>query len=485
MDRRFFVLALLTACDPTLAPLPTGDTEIAAADLCEAIVEVVCDTDARCCGSTPPNCREVQRIECGASLQPLLDDPRLGYDPLAGGALVASLRESAAGCWTPAVDYDAVLTSFAGTGIAGADCTPPDMSMPSLRASALSCTRGLSCRLYLLADGSAEGECGARTDDACSHPLDCGAGQFCALPDAWRPGVWGTCRPLRADGWACASDLECASRHCDGTCAQPTETHQCLETEYGSVVLEASPIAYLRFDETAGARAEDEIGLHPGALTNTATRDASGAIAIMREGEMLPVPPDGEMPMIEDGGSIRFASDDASVRVMSMNELAGASALTFEAWIRPDSAESPGPIVELNDMVDFGPHLWSHDRGDELWVNFVAEDGTQFTIGSNEGAVSVEAWHHVAASFDGTTARLFLDGRMIGEVAASGPLRTTGDLYIGHRPTGETPRSFRGSIDEVAVYDRALEADEISRHHRAGQRGLLTTRFALFRWLER
>ena len=77
-----------------------------------------------------------------------------------------------------------------------------------------------------------------------------------------------------------------------------------------------------------------------------------------------------------------------------------------------------------------------------------------------------------------------LDGRMIGETAATAPLLMAGDLFIGHRPSGEMPLSYRGAIDEVAIYDRALEGRELARHHRAGPSGITTSRFALFRWLD-
>jgi hypothetical protein len=116
-------------------------------------------------------------------------------------------------------------------------------------------------------------------------------------------------------------------------------------------------------------------------------------------------------------------------------------------------------------------------------VNFVGEGSEARTIMWGAAAVSPGAWHHIAATFDGETGRLYLDGRMIGETAAAAPLLLAGDLFIGHRPIGEMPVSFRGAIDEVAVYDQALEGRELTRHYSAGASGITTSRFALFRWL--
>jgi hypothetical protein len=67
----------------------------------------------------------------------------------------------------------------------------------------------------------------------------------------------------------------------------------------------------------------------------------------------------------------------------------------------------------------------------------------------------------------------------------SGPLLVDGDLYLGHRAAADmTPAAtFSGSIDEVAVYDHALSAATVTRHHATGVAGTATNTFPLFAWL--
>jgi hypothetical protein len=43
--------------------------------------------------------------------------------------------------------------------------------------------------------------------------------------------------------------------------------------------------------------------------------------------------------------------------------------------------------------------------------------------------------------------------------------------------------TFSGSIDEVAVYDHALTAATVTRHHATGVAGTATNTFPLFAWL--
>lgn len=483
-------IAALSACEPEeVGP------EVAAEDLCGAIAEAVCSADATCCTVSPDGCVEAQTDACRSALQPLVDDPRLAYDAQRGGALVESLRASGESCWAEPIDHDALVAAFAGTGAQGADCTPRDTGPASLRISALSCARGLSCRLYLRADGSTEGECAPRDGDACSHALDCGPGTFCALPDAWEPGVWGTCRPLRADGWECASDLECESRHCDGTCGAASETRRCLEVGYGDVVLEGAPLAFLRFDETSGTRAEDATGnARAGTLASAAMRDGHGAIAIDDEEDVDAGTADGGTAdggtadggatgSAEDGGAVRFEGDDAAVRIASIDALEGARAMSLEAWFRADDVGTIRPILEMSDGTDLGPHVWQFETGDRIYASFVGSAGEAQSVMSSEAAITVGTWHHVVATWDGAKARLYLDGRRVAESDAAVAPRLAGDLLVGHREIGDMPTSFRGSIDEVAVYDRALGATEVARHHAAGSAGRLENRFPLFRWI--
>jgi hypothetical protein len=79
-------------------------------------------------------------------------------------------------------------------------------------------------------------------------------------------------------------------------------------------------------------------------------------------------------------------------------------------------------------------------------------------------------WHHLAVSYDGTNVRLYLDGQR--EAAAARSLDTilnTNGLTIGNRPGGSF---WHGQLDEVMLYNRALEPWEIQAIHDAGPAGV-------------
>ena len=76
-----------------------------------------------------------------------------------------------------------------------------------------------------------------------------------------------------------------------------------------------------------------------------------------------------------------------------------------------------------------------------------------------------------ARAHTGQRVTVYLDGNVNPEIDRSGtinPVKGPIRLSIGGRNNGES--GFEGKIDEVAVYDRALAADEIAEHFRAAQR---------------
>ncbi len=457
-------LALSLAACAGAAPGTPVDAEA----LCDEIATTICSADQHCFpDSHPRDCVTTQTSACRTRVRPLVDDPRLGYDPLAAGRFVAALRAQGQACWQSPVDYAAFTAMFSGTGAQGADCTPHDLSAGALRTSALSCETGNACRLYLRADGSTQGVCERRADASCSHAFDCGASQFCDLPAHWQPGVWGSCRPLRSDGWACGGDLECSSRHCDGTCGVLPADLRPLAASYEDVIQASEPVVYLRLGETSGARAADLSGNgHYGELVGATTRDPHGAV------------------QHDTNGAIHLA-DGGYVRVAAMTALTDTDELSLECWFHPDDVSAKHPILELHDGMHYGPHVWQFDAGDKIYANLVDSTRAAHSIMSDAGAITANEWHHVVATYDGANGALYLDGHRVGATGMTGPLLVDGQLYVGHRPAVamSAAQTFEGSIDEVAVYDHALSSATVARHAATGLAGTATNTFPLFHWL--
>ena len=70
-------------------------------------------------------------------------------------------------------------------------------------------------------------------------------------------------------------------------------------------------------------------------------------------------------------------------------------------------------------------------------------------------------WVHLAGTYDGTTQRLYVNGTEVANRAQSGPIEVSGGVLRigGDSIWGEL---FKGRIDEIRVYNRALSATEIT-----------------------
>jgi subtilisin-like proprotein convertase family protein len=109
--------------------------------------------------------------------------------------------------------------------------------------------------------------------------------------------------------------------------------------------------------------------------------------------------------------------------------------------------------------------------GYNLQTDTTGVNGSFYISGSYSKPVDSPApgWHHIVGTYDGTNAKLYIDGVLVDTVARSGTLSysgssSTNDLIIGGDAAAsgiETGHEFLGKIASVAVYDRALTAEEV------------------------
>ncbi len=72
-------------------------------------------------------------------------------------------------------------------------------------------------------------------------------------------------------------------------------------------------------------------------------------------------------------------------------------------------------------------------------------------------------WYNVTITYDGTTARLYVNCVLVNSVSQGGlTFSNSDDLFIGKTFAAAFPYWVNGDIDEVRIYDRALNIDEIN-----------------------
>ncbi len=203
-------------------------------------------------------------------------------------------------------------------------------------------------------------------------------------------------------------------------------------------------VAYWPFDAGSGTVATDHSGNgHTGFLVNGTAWTAGPALSF-----------DGANDYV-DAGTFDVTG----------------SALTLAAWIYAEDLANCSSrdcrIVSKATGTAEGDHyfmLSTISSGGGTRLRFrLKTGGSTTTLIASSGDLPEDRWLHAAAVYDGSSMELFLDGVSVGSTGKSGTLTTAPSVpvWIGGNPTEPSGKPWKGRIDEVRIYDRALSAAEL------------------------
>ena len=170
----------------------------------------------------------------------------------------------------------------------------------------------------------------------------------------------------------------------------------------------------------------------------------------------------------EVGQAFNFNSINASIKVAASSSLnvGVGSGFTLAAWINPTDVNGAGqPIIEWNDDGNnYGVHSYVFSPG-KLYVNVMGNDGSPHMFFSPPNVIVPNVFQHVALVYDKTSglAKIYRNGVMVAQQDfGSFTPQTTYNLYLGKRPlTHGENLTFVGLLDNAAIYNRALSAEEV------------------------
>ena len=233
-------------------------------------------------------------------------------------------------------------------------------------------------------------------------------------------------------------------RASDGQADSNTATVSITVTPAGG---DPSLVGHWTMDETSGTTAHDT-GAAP---ANDATTVAGPTFGAGKIGNALTL-----------NGSTQYATapDEASLDI--------TGAITMAAWIKPGVVNTQDLIAkDINGSVNGYQLSLSTTKTDassrKVFVRFnQAASGDAYRINSTTEYPIDGTWIHVAATWDGTTIRLYYNGVEEASLPFTGPIAANNTaLGIGGQPDGARAL-FTGAMDDVRVYSRALSAAEIA-----------------------
>ena len=147
------------------------------------------------------------------------------------------------------------------------------------------------------------------------------------------------------------------------------------------------------------------------------------------------------------------------------DELKITGEITMAAWINQDAWSTDGQWFDKN----------CHNGGEHSSYGIGAfGGGASFNmfLGTGNGrptlnkphALDTKTWHHVVGTYDGATMKVYVDGEVAAEHEEKFDFKGTNDqdLRIGCSKDRPNYTFENGSIDEAAVWRRALSEDEIN-----------------------
>src|ERR1041385_3822425 len=250
--------------------------------------------------------------------------------------------------------------------------------------------------------------------------------------------------------------------------------------DYQSTVLSDSPLAYYRLGEIAAIDVATNRGSLGASGNGTYRHDNANQETQHRVTGALAGNIDA---------AAGFQSSDGAPVLVPYNAGLNTTTFTVEAWLKPTAStdDSAGPCPLFNRKSSGARQGWviyqrSPSTGWNLRMYGNGVDGT-VTLGLNGGSYAVGQWLHFAVSYNGTTARMYVNGA---EVASGNPSAYQANSVAtfavgsyselsGAGPAYQNP--FIGNVDEVALYSSALSALQILAHYQNGTNAARATAY--------
>ncbi|VVB74798.1 Concanavalin A-like lectin/glucanases superfamily protein [uncultured archaeon] len=186
-----------------------------------------------------------------------------------------------------------------------------------------------------------------------------------------------------------------------------------------------------------------------------------------------------------DGVELDGTNSYVKIPVLTAPELEPSSAITLSIWAKRIISNSPTEILfakpTANPTFWEEPHLatgYSHTAESYSYGFIVTSEAgaLSFVVSTTPGGVpTVNAanasipsdglWHHLAGTYDGSTVKIYVDGALIDTDTDS-----TGNIYYPN-PTSvaigiggtefSDPEHYHGTLQEAAIWGRALSATEV------------------------
>ena len=159
------------------------------------------------------------------------------------------------------------------------------------------------------------------------------------------------------------------------------------------------------------------------------------------------------------GGALEFPGQEDSFVNIPHEDSLNLTEWTIVAWVKlGEPPEGFHTIIYKNkpeQVRNYGMGVSATGLRVDL-----SKDDTR-TSAQGTAPILDDKWHHVAGTYDGKTVRLYINGSDVANAPFSGKLVDTDANLVVGMFEGDAPYAFKGVVDEVVVFSKALTPQEI------------------------
>jgi hypothetical protein len=166
--------------------------------------------------------------------------------------------------------------------------------------------------------------------------------------------------------------------------------------------------------------------------------------------------------------------DDQVVVPHNANQNTG-SQITIDAWVKPTSSGHPRPILQKRSSANVGGYTFETTNSPfdpvnglqfGIWIG-----GTLRLLQTPANVLTNSTWQHVAATYDGTVMKIYVNGVEQASLAQTGAIDAVTDPIVIGRNVVVPADAWDGLIDEIELLNRALSSNEVAAIFNAGSAG--------------
>ena len=172
-----------------------------------------------------------------------------------------------------------------------------------------------------------------------------------------------------------------------------------------------------------------------------------------------------------DGKALSFNTPDGSKKFAGVwfyapKDFDPAKGFTFSALIKTPEKMHRSRQYEVfhwDNNHSKGPGFRIYVSWKSLYLMFGAGEKPVVIASKNSvGTLKDDTWYHIAASYDGKTARIYVDGVLRGKIDGALAKSTRKWAAIGASSQSGAAYGFNGIINKVQIFDKVLSDTEIA-----------------------